>query len=175
MLSLVAGVAWLVAAFQLFVAVRDDVPLRTDAVVVLGGASAERLPVAVRLKEALGDPVLVVSHTGTPGNSSADALCRDQPKDPDDHIVCLTLDRKDTRGEARAIGRLAASEGWTNIAVVTSRYHMTRAETLVSQCTTARVGLVGSTPELNLKEWLFRFVEETGGLIDAIARPECRR
>lgn len=174
LLALLACVIWLVVAFQLFVAVEDEVPLRTDAVVVLGGASAERLPVALRLRAALNDPVLVLSHTRTPGNSDADALCRDQPKNPDDRILCVTLDRQNTRGEARAIGRLAASKGWTTITVVTSRYHMTRAETLVRQCTAAQIASVGSTPHLNLKEWLFRFVEETGGLMDAMARPECR-
>lgn len=175
LLSLVAGLVWLAGAFRLFVAVPDEVPLPSDAVVVLGGASAERLPVAVRLKEAQGVPILVVSHTGTPGNSTADALCERQGRDPSDQVMCLSLDRRDTRGEARAIGRLAGSEGWTTVTVVTSRYHMMRAGTLVRQCTTAQVGLVGSTPDLNLKEWLFRFVEETAGLMDAIVRPECRR
>lgn len=173
LLSCVALLIWLLCAFQMFVFVRDKASIGSDAVVVLGGASKERLPVALSLQEFLNVPVLVVSRTDTPGNASADALCRRQAPKPNDPVVCLSLDRKDTRGEARAIGWLAESEGWTTITVVTSRYHMTRAETLIGQCTSAEIGMVGSTPELSLTEWLFRLVEETGGLMDAMARPEC--
>jgi uncharacterized SAM-binding protein YcdF (DUF218 family) len=87
--------------------------------------------------------------------------------------MCLTLDEQDTRGEARAIGALVAAKGWTAVTVVTSRYHLTRAGMLIGQCTTADVNMVGSTPDFNPKQWLDRFVVETGGLLDVILRPEC--
>ncbi|MGF9648042.1 ElyC/SanA/YdcF family protein [Pseudarthrobacter oxydans] len=169
----VALVLWLVVAFQLFYNVRDAPRTRTDAVIMLGGASNERLPVAQGLREALEIPVLVVSHTDTPGNASADALCHHGAALPDG-VVCLRLNEKDTRGEAQAIGSLVAAKGWTNITVVTSRYHVARAGMLINQCTTAHVELFGSTPEFNLKQWVDRFVVETGGLLDVTLRPECR-
>lgn len=164
---------WLLAACQLFFNVHQPPPVRTDAVIMLGGASAERLPVAQRLKESLDIPVLVVSHTNTPGNTSADALCTDEAFGFDGALLCLNLDEKDTRGEARAIGNLVAAKGWTSITVVTSRYHVTRAGVLIRQCTTADVNLIGSTPDFNLKQWVDRFVVETGGLLDSKLRPEC--
>lgn len=163
---------WLMAAFQLFFNAPDAAAVRTDAVIMLGGASAERLPVAERLKESLDIPVLVVSHTDTPGNASADALCNDSAHSGVT-LVCLTLDEQDTRGEARAIGALVAAKGWTTVTVVTSRYHLARAGVLISQCTTAAVDMVGSAPDFNPKQWLDRFVVETGGLLDATLRPEC--
>lgn len=164
---------WLLAASQLFFNVQQAAPARTDAVIMLGGASTERLPVARRLKESLDIPVLVVSHTNTPGNASADALCKGEASRLDGSLVCLNLDEKDTRGEARAIGNLVAAKGWTSITVVTSRYHVTRAGMLIRQCTTADVHLIGSTPDFNLKQWVDRFVVETGGLLDSTLRPEC--
>lgn len=172
---LVALVLWLITALLLFVGVQDSPAARSDAVIMLGGASTERLPVAQRLRETLDVPVLVVSHTDTPGNASADALCQAGAPSLDASVLCLSLDEKDTRGEARAIGRLVAAEGWTSVTVVTSRYHLARAGVLIRQCTTADVGLVGSTPDLNLKQWLDRFAVETGGLLDSALRPECAR
>lgn len=164
---------WLIMAFQLFYNVQNPPATRTDAVVMLGGASTERLPVAQRLRASLNVPVLVVTHTDTPGNATADALC--QPDSPrPDGLLCLTLDEKDTRGEARAIGNLVSAEGWTTITVVTSNYHVARAGLLIDQCTTAHVALVGSTPNFSLKQWVDRFVVETGGLLDVTLRPECR-
>lgn len=166
---------WLIVAFQLFFNVHHPPPVPTDAVIMLGGASTERLPVAQRLRESLDIPVLVVSHTDTPGNASADALCQDGVPRFEGSLLCLRLDQKDTRGEARAIGSLVAAEGWTSVTVVTSRYHLARAGMLIRQCTTADVALVGSTPDFNLKEWVDRFAVETGGLLDSALRPECGR
>lgn len=169
----VALALWLIMAFQLFYNVQYSPTKRTDAVIMLGGASMERLPVAQRLRASLDVPVLVVSHTDTPGNATADALCHTQSPRPDG-LLCLTLDEKDTRGEARAIGNLVSAEGWTAITVVTSRYHVARAGLLIGQCTTAHVELFGSTPDFNLKQWVDRFVVESGGLLDVTLRPECR-
>lgn len=168
----VALLLWLLVAFQLFANAPDAAPQRTDAVIMLGGASAERLPVAERLKDSLGIPVLVVSYTGTPGNASADAMCNDSARSGAS-LVCLTLDEQDTRGEAKAIGALVAAKGWAAVTVVSSRYHLARAGVLIRQCTTADVDLIGSTPDFNLRQWVDRFVVETGGLLDATLRPEC--
>jgi uncharacterized SAM-binding protein YcdF (DUF218 family) len=170
---LVALTLWLVAAFQLFFNVHYPPAVRTDAVIMLGGASAERLPVAQQLRESLDIPVLAVSHTDTPGNASADALCHRDGSDVQSSLVCLRLTEKDTRGEARAIGELVAAKGWTSITVVTSRYHLARAGALIGQCTTADITLVGSTPAFNARQWVERFVVETGGLLDSALRPEC--
>lgn len=143
-----------------------------DAVIVLGGSSDERLPVAQRFAADAGAPVLVVSWTDTPGNISADALCR-EAFFPNASLVCFRPAGLDTRGEADVIGKLAKANGWTSIAVVTSSYHVPRAETLIEQCAGVEVHMVASKPKLDSMEWLRRFVIETGGLLDAILNPEC--
>ena len=173
-LAFTAGaiVLWLIVAVQLFVNVDPLSVHRTDAVIMLGGAASERLPEALRVQQEIGAPVLVLSHTDTPGNKTADDLCNTaQPPTPS--LVCFRPGEYDTRGEAEAIGKLVKLNRWKSITVVTSSYHVTRAGRLMEQCTTADVQMVPSHPDLSPAQWLRRFVIETGGLIDVSLRPEC--
>ncbi|MET3811881.1 YdcF family protein [Arthrobacter sp. UYEF3] len=170
--ALGAAVLWLIVAVQLFVNVDPLSVHPTDAVIMLGGASSERLPVAQRIQQELGAPVLVLSHTDTPGNKVADEACN-TAQFPSPGLVCFTPADYDTRGEAQAIRKLIAANGWKSITVVTSSYHLTRAGRLMEQCTTADVQMVASHPDFSPVQWLRRFVIETGGLIDVSLRPEC--
>jgi uncharacterized SAM-binding protein YcdF (DUF218 family) len=164
---------WFTACLLLFDVYLPAVPAsHVDAVIVLGGSSAERLPVAQRFAADSGAPVLAVSWTDTPGNLASDTLCREAVF-PSPSLVCFRPPGMDTRGEAEAIGKLVRSNGWTSIAVVTSSYHVPRAGTLIRQCTDARVSMVASEPKLDSLQWLRRFVIETGGLLDVNMHPAC--
>ena len=173
-LAFLAGgfLLWLIIALQLFANTDPLGVHRTDAVIMLGGAASERLPAALRVQQDLGIPVLVLSRTDTFGNRAADAVCGSAAF-PNPSLVCFRPPDLDTRGEAQAISRLVALNGWRSVTVVTSSYHLTRAGRLIGQCTTAEVQMVASHPELDPGQWLRRFVIETGGLIDASLRPEC--
>ena len=172
--AVIAGgfLLWLVIAVQLFVSTDPLTVHRTDAVIMLGGAASERLPVAQQARTNLGIPVLVLSRTDTLGNRVADAECG-AAVFPNQTLVCFRPPELDTRGEARAIARLVELNGWSSVTVVTSSYHVTRAGRLLSQCTGAEVQMVASHPDLSLWQWLQRFVIETGGLLDVSLRPEC--
>lgn len=175
-ITLAVFLIWLFIALRLFYNVPLPNPERTDAIIMLGGDSDERLPVAEKLQQSLGIPILVLSNTHTPGNVSADQLCERSTTGGDagaNGILCFHPSDLDTRGEAASIGRLVASRGWSSITVVTSRYHTTRASVLIRQCTSAKVQMVASQPNLGPLEWLRRFVIESGGLIDAELRPGC--
>ncbi|MGO4588484.1 YdcF family protein [Paenarthrobacter sp. 2TAF44] len=167
---LVIALLWLIAAFQFFYSPPRVVPHRTDAIVVLGGLSKERLPVAQELQDSLDIPILVVSTTGLSGNVEGDALCHE---DDDPDLVCFRPSPLNTRGEARGLAELIAQNGWKSITVVTSDYHLLRAGTLMRQCTSVEIQMVGSQPDLSAAAWLDRFVVETGGLIDVWMQPEC--
>ena len=173
-LAFIAGglLLWLIFSVQLFVNTDPLTVHRTDAVIMLGGAASERLPAAQRFQQDLGIPVLVLSRTDTFGNRAADGVCG-SAEFPNPSLVCFRPPDLDTRGEARAISRLVELNGWKSVTVITSSYHVTRAGRLISQCTTAEVQMVASHPDLDLGQWLRRFVIETGGLIDASLRPEC--
>lgn len=167
-------VLWLIMAFQLFYNVHSPSPKKADAVVMLGGASKERLLEAMLLRAEIDAPYLVLSHTDTPGNASADEYCKNHSNKaiyPD--IICFTPDPLNTRGEADAIGLLATKNQWSSIVVVTSKYHVARSERLLNQCTPSKVQMVGTDPQFTPLQWLRRFVIETGGLLTVFLDPEC--
>lgn len=170
---------WLFAAVNLFYYPQVHEPAQADAIVVLAGAAAERLPVGRELAAEGYAPELVLSSTDTRGNLITDLYCDYTAGDTvsDDPasaaVTCFFPEPMTTRGEARTIARLAADNGWDNLIVVTSRYHLLRSETNISQCTTANLTMVPSDPELSPGQWLGRFAEETGGLAAAVLRPTC--
>jgi uncharacterized SAM-binding protein YcdF (DUF218 family) len=166
-----AAIIWIVASYPLFLAPPLGEPSPADAIVVLGGASRERLPEGERLLAEGFAPLLVLSKTGLPGNAAADRLCENPGDLP---IVCFSPDPLTTRGEARAIARLARDEGWDDVLVVTSNYHALRSLTHVRQCSSAEVGMVGTEPDVGVLRWLAHAIEETVGLAAAMARPACR-
>lgn len=140
-----------------------------DAVVVLAGSSADRLPVAVGLAER-GSGVLVVSAAGGRANAPSRALCHDPGELT---IHCFTPSPSDTRGEARAIGRLVEEQNWTRITVVTSTYHLVRAALLIGRCTDAVVQMAEAEPSLSVGEWGTRVGHEMGGLVETALEPGC--
>ncbi|UKA48929.1 YdcF family protein [Arthrobacter sp. FW305-123] len=169
--SVLAALLWLIAAFQLFHNPPRATPQTTDAIVVLGGMSSERLPVGLALREQLGIKDLVVVTTGLPANAGSDEFC--EAHDGVAHIDCFRPDPLNTRGEGSRLRDLAAERGWESVTVVTSDYHVQRAGTLMRQCIGADVYMVGTEPELSPGGWLWRFMVETGGLLDVWIRPEC--
>ncbi len=162
--------AWLVAAYPLFHSPPLGEPSRVDAVIVLAGAALERLPEGERLVQEGYAPLLVLSSTGLPGNAATDQLCRTGGNVP---TLCFSPDPLTTRGEARAIARLARDHGWDEVLVVTSRYHALRALTHLRQCSSASVGMVGTAPDVTAVRWMGHAVEETVGLAAAWMRPAC--
>lgn len=165
---------WLIVASQLFYNVHTSTPTQADAVVMLGGASKERLLDAMMVRSDIKAPYLVISNTDTKGNASADEYCETHSNEtiyPD--VICFTPDPMNTRGEADAIGLLATKHGWKSIVVVTSKYHIARAERLLNQCTPSKVQMVATDPQFTPKQWIRRFVIETGGLLTVFLNPEC--
>lgn len=135
--------AWLVAASYLFLWPHDDeLPAHADAVVVLSG-SEQRLPVGLRLVRERVAPVLVLS-AGSEAEEidpRISRLCSGSgglvPRRP----LCFEADPSSTRGEARAIARLARRRGWDELVVVTSGFHVFRARRVLERCYRGRLWL----------------------------------
>ncbi|GAB3531761.1 hypothetical protein GCM10027403_02720 [Arthrobacter tecti] len=168
--AVVVLVLWLLSSYALFYNPPLPKLQRADAVVVLGGASTERYPVGRGLVEDGWAPVLVLSHTDTPGNVDMDRVCNSRKSE---RIICFRPEPLTTRGEARAVARLADEHGWDTVLVVTSRYHVLRSYQHIGQCSEARLIMAASDPELGLFGWLPRFVEEGAGLAGGALRPVC--
>lgn len=166
--------AWLITAYQLFYNVHTSAPKETDAVVMLGGASKERMLDAMMIRFDLKAQYLVLSNTNTNGNSSADEYCASHSNKtvyPD--VICFTPKPMDTRGEAVALAELATEYQWKNMIVLTSKYHVERAGLVMEQCVNANVTMMATDPQFNAWQWFRRFVIETGGLIDINLHPQC--
>ena len=142
--------AWLVAASVLFVWPHDDEPItgRADAVVSLAG-SANRLPVAQRLVADGIAPVLALSLDGSPNNEESEQLCRR----PRPRLVCFRAEPISTRGEARALERLAREHGWDDVVVVTSDFHVFRARMILERCYADRLRLESAPSSALWRPW----------------------
>jgi uncharacterized SAM-binding protein YcdF (DUF218 family) len=135
-------VAWVAAASYLFLVPHDDEPGRADAIVVLAG-SKKRIPVAERLIEQGVAPVLAISYIRDLDDPRAHKLCGDRPRG----VVCFRAEPFSTRGEARAIARIARQRGWDEIVVVTSGFHVFRARRIVERCYRGELRMVGAPYE----------------------------
>ena len=129
-------VAYVAVASYLFVVHHDDSPVKADAVVVLSG-TRQRLPVGERLVRQGYAPLLVVSRSVRPSRAELRA-CRPGG------ALCFRADPYSTRGEARAIARLAAARHWKTVDVVTSQFHVFRARILIRRCYHGVLKMIGA-------------------------------
>ncbi len=156
-------VAWLLACLFLFAWPRADAPpAHADAVVVLSGARDLRLDPALRLIARGVAPVLAISGARQdPKWRKARRLCA-TGRVGSARVVCFTPRPFSTRGEARAVARLARVHGWRRVVVVTSTFHVTRARLLFHRCYGGKLWVVGTgTPWWHLPE---EWASETGKL-----------
>jgi uncharacterized SAM-binding protein YcdF (DUF218 family) len=147
-------VAYIAAASYLFVVHHDDRPAKADAVVVLSGTK-ERLPVGEQLVREGFAPLLVVSRSTHP-KAAEQRACRSG-------ALCFRAKPYSTRGEARAIARLAAARHWRTVDVVTSQFHIFRARIVIRRCYHGGLRMVGA-PE---PAWRLPYdaVKETAKLV----------
>lgn len=121
-----------------------------DAVVMFVGGSGERFDTALELMAAGRAPVLVVPNGRSVRRARDEGLCTG---DPGFEVLCPEPDPVTTRGEARAIGRVAAERGWDSVIAVTSSYHIARAELLLGRCFAGRIQAVGAEADLRPERW----------------------
>jgi uncharacterized SAM-binding protein YcdF (DUF218 family) len=110
----------LAASARLFVWPRvDPAEAPVDAIVVLDGERPRRIRRGVELVAAGVAPELVVVRCEA---YAPELLDRPLPFE----VVSFEPVPGTTRGEARAVARLAHDRGWRRLVVVTSTYHVTR-------------------------------------------------
>jgi uncharacterized SAM-binding protein YcdF (DUF218 family) len=165
--------AWLVLCLVLFVwpPAQTGAPPHADAVVMLSGERA-RLPKALSLIRRGVAPVLAISSVqDTPKWRQARAVCAAR-RYAQARVVCFRAIPYSTKGEARAVARLARARGWSSVVVVSSTFHLTRAKLLFRRCWDGRLSFVGSTSPW----WTLpgHWAEETGKLaVQIVAERDC--
>ncbi|MGI9606299.1 MAG: ElyC/SanA/YdcF family protein [Acidimicrobiales bacterium] len=65
------------------------------------------------------------------------------------------------------IGDLAVDEGWESIVMVTSSYHVSRAELLLKRCFDGTITAVGAETDLSASSWVNRVAHEWLGHLHA--------
>jgi uncharacterized SAM-binding protein YcdF (DUF218 family) len=111
--------AWVAGRWERVTATRT--PRDADAIVSLDGDRPRRLRKAVELAVGGVASTLVIVR--------AEAVAPEllSPRALPFEVLSAVPDPSSTRGEARAVARLAGERGWRHIVVVTSTYHVPRA------------------------------------------------
>lgn len=158
---LIAGV--IAINLRLFVFPASSTPAHADAVVVLAGGDGERLAKGLELIDDGVSENLVLS-------TGPNRICA-RPQDFE--AYCFLPDPDDTRGEAEAIGRIAAHEGWRHLVLVTSDYHATRARILLERCFSGTVDVTSADSGKGPLSLLAAIGHEWGGLVDTALHQDC--
>lgn len=166
----VVGTLFLGATARLFVSPATNDARRADAVVVLDGGRGERLETARALMVRDVAPTLAISTGRELDADEADGLCAGPQAF---EVLCFTPKPDTTRGEARALAALARHNGWNEVVLVTSTYHVTRARMLVERCYDGRVDVVAASPPRRSLHWAAAVSHEWAALVDATLRRGC--
>jgi uncharacterized SAM-binding protein YcdF (DUF218 family) len=161
--AVVLAVGIVALNLRLFVYPASSTPEHADAVVVLAGGNGERLDRGLELVRDGVAPNLVVS-------TGPDELCATRH---DFEVYCFLPDPDDTRGEAEAVGRIAAQQGWRHLVLVTSDYHATRARLLLDRCFPGTVDVVTAHSGKGPLSLLWAITHEWGGLVEAELHRSC--
>lgn len=148
---------------RLFVFPASSTPGHADAVVVLAGGNGERLDRGLALVRRGVAPNLVVSNGPTELCSTRQAFA----------VFCFRPDPDDTRGEAEAVSRLAAQQGWQHLVLVTSDYHAARAHLLLGRCFPGRIDVSVARSGKAPLPLLWAIGHEWGGLIESAIHRSC--
>ena len=137
--------AWIVASLVLFVwpPAETGPPAHADAVVVLSGERARLAPALALARRGAVRVVAISSIRETPRWRQGRQLCAAGRYDGV-RVLCFEAVPYSTRGEARAVARLARVQGWRSVVVSTSTFHITRAHMLFRRCYKGPLSLVGS-------------------------------
>jgi len=136
-----------------------------DAVVLFVGGRGERLAEATALVNAGVAEVLVIPNGTVVGWPDANRFCLDET--PGIRVICPTPYPDDTRGEARVIAELARVEGWDELVMVTSQYHLSRARLKLRRCFDGVLTAVAAPAEAGFFTAAGRNLREMGGHVEA--------
>jgi uncharacterized SAM-binding protein YcdF (DUF218 family) len=159
--------AFCVLTAVLFVYPDLNAPVPSGAIVVLGGQGRGSLDEGVALAKRGDAPSLVLSLV--PGERCP----RRVAGRPQVRVLCFRADPLSTRGEARAIARLAAQHRWHRVIVVMPTTQASRARLRIGRCYPGQVLEVGVDPS-GVWRWMREIVYEWAALGKAlILQPTC--
>ena len=152
---------------RLFVFPDLNAPIRSDAIVVLGGQESNQPAEAIDLAREGYAPTLAFS---VPPSTHCPYRLETLPRT---HILCFVAEPRTTQGEARSIARFAADLHWHRIIVVMPITQATRARLRIERCYTGQILEVGVAPS-GPWGWAREIAYEWGALFKALVlQPAC--
>lgn len=166
---------WLTACVCLFVAPRTDLPKRADVLFVLA-PQGDRTQYAKQLMDQGIAETLALSVPQ--GRDDHDSLCNQNNAY---RIVCFDPDPVTTRGEARALQRLAEEHGWQSANVLTAQFHVSRARILLQRCYNGNIAIIAFPTPMPLLEfpnvaepsWMYHFLYESAAFVKVALEQDC--
>jgi hypothetical protein len=148
---------------RLFVWPDVNTPVRSDAIIVLGGGG-DRMGEGYTLAKAGLAPLLIFSIS---------PIQQCFPSTRQFAIKCFRPNPSSTRGEAEAIRHLAKQFHLHRIILVVSTPQATRARLRVGRCYSGHILVVGVSPG-GPRAWAVAFAYEWGALFKALVlQPSC--
>ena len=143
----------------------QEVPSKSDAVLVMAGASDGRHELGAQLIEDGISENFVVSNPDGAGEKVGYAHCdgSSRPKNATE-TWCMKPDPETTTGEAWTIEELAKQEGWTSVTAVTNRPHNHRVRTNLKRCTDLEFAVV-SVDDLDVTRAPIHIAREVAGFV----------
>jgi uncharacterized SAM-binding protein YcdF (DUF218 family) len=164
-LGLFAVIAVFAAAlWPLYVRPRTDPPAKADAILVLGGAHDGREQLALHLASEGYAPRVLFSD---PYETSLliNRICHGGYSF---QVTCFDPSPRTTPGEGRELARLARSQGWHRIIVVTFTPHISRARYVLGKCWDGEVLMVDAHPRISLARWAYNYIYQSAGYIKTV-------
>jgi len=152
---------------RLFVYPDVNAPVRSDAIVVLGGNGAGSDDEGIALAKEGYAPTIAFSLSPTLpcGHSLA--------RVPTERVLCFVAYPRTTQGEARSIAHLAALNHWHQVIVVVPTPQATRARLRIGRCYPGQLVEVGVPPP-GFWAWVRGIGYEWGALMKALVlQPGC--
>lgn len=150
------------ASLALYVFPSLDTVSNPDAIVVLGPPRQERIDLAFQLAEQQEVESIVIFVS--PWNNAA---YRPEliPECEDDRVQCLVPEPFTTRGEALTVQRLAETENWSSVSVITMTAHAARADATFGTCTDLQIGVEVADHQLRFRDWAYQYAYQTAGFL----------
>jgi len=160
--TLVLGLT-VAALWPVYVRPHTDLPVRADAILVLGGAHDGRAELGLRLAREGHAPRVLFSD---PYETSArmNRICHGGYSF---EVRCFDPDPRTTRGEGRALAAYARAEGWTRVIVVTFTPHISRARYVIGKCWDGELLFVDPRPELSVARWAYDYLYQSAAYVEA--------
>lgn len=166
MVSVVAVIGWPVYVNPQLESLRP-----ADAIFVLGGPDDARYTLGIEYAlEGLAPQLVFSNPVGAEAIWMID-LCRHQRYSFT--VSCIEPDPPTTRGEARALRRLAESNGWESVIVVTYTPHISRARYILQRCFKGDLIMGETEADLSPPDWAWSYVYQTAGYVRAALQSGC--